>query len=126
MKTIAAYDPVEPNAEMQAFGNYIRNCRKAKKLTQQQVADILEITTKSISCMERGINFPSSQNFFRLVKILDMSVDEFLFGCTRYDETVKIPELNDMLVQLEPKDRTTLINLSRMFCELLLRKKDAK
>ena len=115
----------EIDPEMKEFGKYIRICRKAKRLTQQQIADLLEITPKSVSCMERGMNYPSPQNLFRLIRYLDMSIDEFVFGYSKYDGTLRIAELNSMLDRLDPADRITLINISKTFCESLLQKKEA-
>lgn len=58
------------------LGLYIQKHRKAKGYTQQDLADLMDLTPKSISFIERGINYPTPNNIFKLAEILDMSLDE--------------------------------------------------
>jgi len=58
-----------------SFGALIRKHRLAKGYTQQQLADKMGIQTKSISFIERGINYPSPENIFKLAQVLDISFD---------------------------------------------------
>ena len=42
------------------IGKFIANCRKEKKLTQEQLAEKLYITDRAISKWERGLSLPDA------------------------------------------------------------------
>ena len=50
----------------ESFGDFIKKARKAKKMTQQELADILSVAPKSISYIERGKTYPSPENIFNI------------------------------------------------------------
>ena len=104
------------------FGKYIQKHRKAKGYTQQDLADLLGITPKSVSCTERGETFPGYENIFRLAEVLEMSLDEFVFGYSRFNNTICIKEINDMLVDLSPEEQGMIIGILKAACESMLRR----
>lgn len=54
--------------------------RKAKKLTQKQLADKLCVTDRAISRWERGVGTPDISLLITLGEILEVSVNEILLG----------------------------------------------
>ncbi len=99
-----------------AFGKYIQMHRKKHKYTQQELADRLGVTSKTVSCTERGETFPSYENIFRLAKLLDMSLDEFVFGYSRFQDKLCIPQINEMLCSLEGDDRRIVLETVKTMC----------
>lgn len=65
-----------------SLGTRIRQARKAKKLTQEQLAEKLDITKGSVSQWESDHTVPDLPMFIRLVGALDKSADWLLFGET--------------------------------------------
>lgn len=59
------------------FGANLRHYRKAKRLTQADLADKVELSTEMISKIERGIAAPSFSTIERLSEIL--GVPEVVF-----------------------------------------------
>ena len=57
--------------------------RTQYNLTQKEVAKKLEITYQSYQAYELGISIPSLQNFIKLAKIYDVSLD-YLIGNEKY------------------------------------------
>lgn len=51
------------------LGQRIRELRKARKITQEQLAEMLNIGTANISYIENGKFAPSIENFEKLVNI---------------------------------------------------------
>lgn len=51
--------------------------RKKKQLTQEQLADMLNVSNKTISKWERGIGYPDVQIIPTLAKILDIPIQSF-------------------------------------------------
>ena len=62
------------------IGKFIAEERKRNKLTQQQLADILGISNKTISKWECGNGFPEISLLLPLCEKLDISVNELLSG----------------------------------------------
>lgn len=64
------------------IGKYIATCRKNKKLTQEQLAEKLGITSKSISKWENGKTMPDVSLFHSLCKELSITINDLLSGET--------------------------------------------
>lgn len=62
------------------IGKFIASERKRKGYTQRQLADILEISDKTISKWERGNGFPEVSLLLPLCNELDITVNELLSG----------------------------------------------
>lgn len=54
------------------FGRKVRECRKKRNLTQAQLAELVNVDDKHISCIESGKNFPSSDLIERLSNALQI------------------------------------------------------
>lgn len=62
------------------IGNFIALCRKDKKLTQEQLAEKLNISVNAVSKWERGLNLPDYSNIQPLCDILGISLNDFFAG----------------------------------------------
>lgn len=62
------------------IGKFIASCRKEKNMTQRQLADILEISDKTISKWECGKGLPEVQFMLPLCNLLGINVNELLSG----------------------------------------------
>ncbi len=60
------------------LGNAIVEARRKKKLTQQQLADALGVTNKTVSKWECGRGLPDQSMFLPLEQILEISVDDYV------------------------------------------------
>lgn len=67
-------------------GNFIMKKRKALEMTQQQLADKLNISFQAISKWENGTTYPNIEILKDLATALDVTVDEILEGS---DKTVE-------------------------------------
>ena len=104
------------------IGNFIMEKRKALGLTQQQLADKLNISFQAISKWENGTTYPNIEILRDLAIVLEVSVDEILAGNERdveglsyskagiditYTDSIK----KEMAKHLETKDRRVLNGL---------------
>ena len=69
------------------IGNFIKEQRKEQNLTQEQLAEKLNISKNAVSKWERGLNLPDVSIMQDLCKILNISLNELFCG-------EKIPEEN--------------------------------
>ena len=102
-----------------AFGEYVKKKRKQKGYTQVQLAEMMGLQNKSISCIETGRAFPKSENLLQFAEILDLSLDEFVFGCTKYNNSICIVEINELLMTLPAEDKNIIIKTLKTLCESL-------
>jgi transcriptional regulator with XRE-family HTH domain len=58
------------------LGQRIACLRKAKKLTQEQLAEALDCSVEFISLVERGVNAPSVSGLEKFAKVLKVEVKE--------------------------------------------------
>ncbi len=61
-------------------GNFIMNRRKELGMTQQQLAEKLNVSFQAVSKWENGTSYPNTELLYDLGIILDSSVDEILSG----------------------------------------------
>ena len=62
------------------IGNYIRNLRKSKGLTQKELADKLGISFQAVSKWEKGDTLPDTGIILNLCEILGTTADKLLSG----------------------------------------------
>lgn len=74
------------------IGKFIAQMRKEKKLTQQELAQILGVSDRTIGNWENGRNMPDLSLFKPLCKELDITINDLMSG-----EKVKEKEYQDKL-----------------------------
>ena len=57
------------------FGNRLKTLRIKKKLTQQQLADLLGLTKSVISAYENGLRYPAYDVLIKIARIFKVSTD---------------------------------------------------
>ena len=65
---------------MNEFGNYLYGLRKAKGMTQQELAGMLGVTNRAVSKWETGEAFPETAQLVPLADIFGVTVDDLLRG----------------------------------------------
>ena len=96
------------------IGKFIANCRKDKKLTQEQLAEKLYITDRAVSKWERGLSLPDADKMLDLCNILDININELLIGekINMKDSNKKTEELLvELAKQEEVKNKKLLMDM---------------
>ena len=96
------------------IGKFIADCRKNKKITQEQLAEKLYITDRAVSKWERGLSLPDADKMIELCNILDINVNELLNGekIMKEDYNKKTDELLiDLTKKVEEKDKRLFVNM---------------
>jgi len=71
------------NIELQKkFGKRLRYLRRDRDLTQEQLAELIDLSVNAISLLERGRTSPSFETLVKLAKALNVDVGELL----KFDE----------------------------------------
>lgn len=58
------------------LGKRLKEIRKTRRLTQEQVAEYISIDTSSISNIENGKYYPTAENLDKILKILNVTPSE--------------------------------------------------
>ena len=58
----------------QDLGQRIQKLRKDKKITQEQLAEMVGIDPKNISRIEKGNNYPTAENLTSIAKALHVDI----------------------------------------------------
>ena len=79
------------------IGKFIAECRKENKLTQEQLAEKLGVTDRSVSNWENGICLPDCSLYKPLCDVLGITINELFAGQKiREEEYKKVADENLM------------------------------
>lgn len=79
------------------LGSRLKELRKRKGLTQEKLAELVELEPASICNIENGYNYPSLQNLEKIVTTLEVTFsDIFNFEHHKSSENL-IDEINNIL-----------------------------
>ena len=66
--------------DQEMIGKFISECRKEKKLTQAQLAEMLGVSDKSVSRWENGKTMPDLSLYEPLCEALNVQISELLYA----------------------------------------------
>lgn len=95
-------------------GERIKLLRKAKGLSQEQLAEKLNVSMNTIAKIECGLRKPSIDFLFDLVQFFDVRFDYVLLGVSEEDDKASLIKLAD----------ETIEKINKRIGELLLKKED--
>lgn len=82
------------------FGEKIKRMRQNRGLTQEQLAEAVDISQRALSAIERGENFVTSETIDKLLKTLNTTSEElFALNHLKPQEEL-LSEINKNLSQL--------------------------
>ena len=67
----------------------IKQYREQKEITQQELAELLDVSDKSISKWELGNGYPSKKNMVKIAELLDVSLEVLLIEEKEEDNRFK-------------------------------------
>ncbi|MCD7779728.1 MAG: helix-turn-helix domain-containing protein [Candidatus Gastranaerophilales bacterium] len=86
------------------FGMRVKELRKSKNLTQEQLAEKIGMDTQNLCKMENGNHFPQFKNLCKIAEALDVEIKD-LFDFAHFTEREKIiNEITNFLKNAENKD----------------------
>lgn len=88
-----------------SIGRNIRKYRIAKKLRQEDLAELTDVTPNYIGMIERGEKIPSLETFINIVNNLGVSADMILCEVLENGYEVKNSILNERMAKLTPNER---------------------
>lgn len=87
------------------LGKRIKELRKQKKLTQEQLAELIDMEQNTISVIESGRNFPTLVTLEKIAQVLGVELADF-FNYEYFEDVEFIKQ--SALKQLESMDEKQL------------------
>lgn len=104
--------------DQKKIGTFLKELRKEKQLTQEQFAEILGVTNRSVSRWENGVNMPDFDLVIEIAKYYDISIEEFLDGERKNAMIDK--ETEKMLLKVADYENNEKQRYSKRVCGLFI------
>ena len=85
------------------FGNRLYELRKQKGLSQEELANRLDVTRQTVSKWELGDSTPDMDKLVALGELFEISLDELVFG--KVTVTTKLDDLGAKVMTTENKQK---------------------
>lgn len=79
------------------FGKRIKELRKARNLTQEQLSELLGVFQKQIGNIETGTTFTTMHNIEKLAKALNVEIEDLFTFSHHKDRNDLINEINNYI-----------------------------
>ena len=100
-----------------AIGARIKAARERVHLTQEQLAEIVDISPTHMSVIERGVKTPKLDTFVRIANALGVSTDALLQDVVVPANESILAELSVRIGRLPQKDQERILNAIRALTE---------
>lgn len=99
------------NIDYKLIGLRIKKNRKAKNLTQEQLAEKLDVTVGYISQLKRGISKINLDTLGKISSVLNCEITTFLTNSAVNHSLYLCDEFTEKFQQLSPNDKKLLIKI---------------
>ena len=103
--------------DMIAIGSRIKEAREQAHLTQEELAEIVDISPTHMSVIERGVKTPKLDTFVKIANALHLSADALLQDVVTPVTDSITAELSVRIGRLPQKEQTRILNAIRELTE---------
>jgi len=107
----------EKRLDCRALGKEIKRKRKAKGWTQEHLAQLVDLTPRSIMYIENRGQHTSLNAFYKIVTLLDISVDEFFYPNKQEGGSERRKHLDRMLNGMDEKELIIMEGAAEGICK---------
>lgn len=93
------------------IGDRLKELRTRKDVTQEQLAEKVEINTKYLSSIERGKENPTLDIFIRIAKALDVDIGDIFNQLEIEDPAKRLSAINALLAQASKEQLKTVLKI---------------
>ncbi len=105
--------------DFRPIGKRIYNLRREKNITQEQLAELVNLSVTQVSKLENGKSRLSLDSLINIATVLDASTDEILFGRIQAGANHRYDEVLDIFSDCDKTELRILIQTSRQIKEIL-------
>ena len=100
-----------------AIGRRIKTARENKRLTQEQLAEYVDLSPMHVSVIERGVKLPKLETLINIANVLDVSADVLLQDVVNNQVKLCASEASELVSQLPREDQKRVLAALRSFVE---------
>ena len=100
-----------------AIGRRIKAAREKKQLTQEQLAELVDLSTMHISVIERGVKLPKLETLINIANVLDVSADVLLQDVINNRAEIFSSEVSTLMNKLPQEDQQRVLAALRSFID---------
>jgi transcriptional regulator with XRE-family HTH domain len=100
-----------------AIGRRIKAAREKKQLTQEQLAELVDLSTMHVSVIERGVKLPKLETLINIANVLDVSADVLLQDVINNRAEIFSSEASTLINKLSQEDQRRVLAALRSFIE---------
>ena len=100
-----------------AIGRRIKAAREKKQLTQEQLAELVDLSTMHVSVIERGVKLPKLETLINIANVLDVSADVLLQDVINNRAEIFSSEASTLMNKLPQEDQRRVLAALRSFIE---------
>ena len=100
-----------------AIGRRIKTARENKRLTQEQLAELVDLSPMHVSVIERGVKLPKLETLINIANVLDVSADVLLQDVVNNQTKLCASEASELIKQLPREDQRRVLAALRSFVE---------
>ena len=99
------------------IGSRIKQARLAKNMTQEDLADKIDISVAFLSRVERGSSHINLKRLDQLCDLLDVSEGYLLNGASSSSENYLDKEFTDLIKSVSPEKQKLIYNVAKTIAE---------
>ncbi len=103
--------------DLTVIGNRIKAARERAHLTQEQLAEIVDLSPTHLSVIERGAKTPKLDTFVRIANALGVSADALLQDVVDHASESVASEISAAVGRLPQKEQARILNAIRALTE---------
>ena len=100
-----------------AIGRRIKAAREKKQLTQEQLAELVDLSAMHVSVIERGVKLPKLETLINIANVLDVSADVLLQDVINNRAEIFSSEASALMNKLPQEDQQRVLAALRSFIE---------
>lgn len=94
-----------------SIGKRIQELRKKKKLTQDQLAELIDVTPHFLSSLERGVYNIKLDTLVQIINHLDCSADDIFCDVINNGYKQRASRLSDSIEKLPPEEQNRILDV---------------
>lgn len=103
--------------DLSTIGKRIKAAREAAGMTQEELAEVLDMSTTHISVLERGVKPPKLETLIRIANVLQVSADTLLQDVVTNSAVGVANDVVRSISDMPEKERTRIINAIKALTE---------
>ena len=103
--------------DQKAIGKRIKSAREKKGLTQEQLAEEVNLSPMHISVIERGNKLPRLETLIKIANVLVVSADTLLQDVVNNQIKLRTSEASNLIAQLSREDQRRVLAALHSFVE---------